>query len=99
MASARDLAWASDRVAMLQQMVRDRGAVIYMTEEMAKTICNLAENDPRVQLIQAKYNGMPLADLKQSALLLAPYPNEKTERTRSLSAPHSGWTNRHEGTQ
>ena len=40
---------------MLQQMVEDKGVVIYMTNEMAETICNLAENDPSVPLIEAKY--------------------------------------------
>jgi hypothetical protein len=70
----QDLAWASERVAMLQQMVRDKGVVIYMTKEMAETICNLAENDPSVPLIEAKYSGMPLADLKQIALTVRAIP-------------------------
>src|SRR6267378_698825 len=53
----QDFAWASERLAMLQQMVEDKGVVIYMTKEMAETICNLAENDPSVPLIEAKYSG------------------------------------------
>ena len=62
----QDFAWASERLAMLQQMVEDKGVVIYMTKEMAETICNLAENDPSVPLIEAKYSGMPLANLKKT---------------------------------
>jgi hypothetical protein len=67
---ARDLAWASDRVAMLKETAENKGVVIYMTEEMAGTICNLGENDPSVPLIEAQYGGMLLASLKQIALTI-----------------------------
>jgi hypothetical protein len=70
----QDLAWASERLAMLQPMVEDKGVVIYMTKEMAETICNLVENDPSVLLIQVKYSGMPLASLKRLALTVAAIP-------------------------
>jgi hypothetical protein len=70
----QDLAWASERLAMLQQMVEDKGVVIYMTKEMAETICNLAENDPSGPLIEAKYSGMPLANLKKLALTVRAIP-------------------------
>jgi hypothetical protein len=77
----QDLAWASERVATLQQMVEDKGMVIYMTKEMAETICNLAENDPSVplNLVEAKYSGMSLADLKQIALTVRALPERKDE--------------------
>ena len=64
----KDLDWASGRVAMLQQMVEVRGMAISMTTEPAETICSLAENDPRVPLIEAKYWGMSLAELKKLGL-------------------------------
>jgi hypothetical protein len=72
----QDFAWASERVAMLQQMVEDKGVVIYMTNEMAETICNLTENDPSVPLIEAKYRGLSLAKLKQIALRVRAMPEE-----------------------
>jgi len=78
----QNLAWASERVAMLQQMVKDKGVAIYMTKEMAETICNLAEKDPSVPLIEAKYSGMPLADLKQIALTVRAIP-ERNDGGRS----------------
>ena len=37
----KDLGWASERVSMLQEMVKNKGLVIYM-KQMADTICNLA---------------------------------------------------------
>ena len=55
----KDLDWASGRVAMLQRMVEVKGMAISMTAELAETICGLAENDPRVPLIEAKYGGCP----------------------------------------
>jgi len=82
----QDFAWASERLAMLQQMVEDKGVVIYMTKEMAETICNLAENDPSVPLIEAKYSGMPLANLKKLSLTVRAVQNEMTEAIPSLFA-------------
>lgn len=72
-----DLAWASERVAKLQQMVEDSSVVIYMTKEMAETVWNLGENDPNVPLIEAKYRGMSLATLKQIALAVRTIPERK----------------------
>lgn len=73
-----DLVWASERVARLRRMVEDKGAVIYMTQEMAATICDLAENDPSVPLIEARYRGTSMANLKQIALTVRAMP-ERTE--------------------
>ena len=67
-------------VAMLQQMVEVKGMAISMTAELAETICGLAENDPRVLLIEAKYWGMPLADLKKLALTVNAVPERKDRR-------------------
>ena len=67
----RDLDWATDRLAKLHQIVENvegNTVAISMTKEMAQRIYNLAENDPSVPLIEAKYLGMRLADLKQVAL-------------------------------
>jgi hypothetical protein len=63
----QDLGWASERVSMLQEMVENKGLVIYRTNEMADTICNLGENDPSVPAIEAKYGGISLVSLKQLA--------------------------------
>jgi len=79
----QDLAWASERVTMLQQMAENKSVVIYMTKEMADAICNLAEDDPSVPLIEAKYRGMSLANLKQIAFTVRAMP-ERTE----ASFPH-----------
>jgi hypothetical protein len=73
----QDFAWASERVAMLLQMVEDKGVVIYMTNEMAETICSLAENDPSVPLIEAKYRGLSLASLKQIAIRVRARPEKR----------------------
>jgi hypothetical protein len=63
-----DLAWGSGRVAILEQLVESKNAVVMaMTEEMAQTICNLADDSPSVPLIEAFYYGMSLADLKEIA--------------------------------
>jgi hypothetical protein len=48
-----DCAWASERVSMLQEMVENKGVVIYITNEMADTLCSLGDNDPSVPLIEA----------------------------------------------
>jgi hypothetical protein len=53
----QDLGWASERVSMLQEMVENKGLVIYMTNKMADTICNLSENDPSGPSIEAKCGG------------------------------------------
>jgi hypothetical protein len=66
----QDFAWASERVTMLQQMAENKSVVIYMTKEIADAICSLAEDDPSVPLIEAKYGGMSLANLKQIALTI-----------------------------
>ena len=79
----QDLSRASKRVTMLQQMAEYKSVVIYMTKEMADEICNLAEDDPSVPLIEAKYRGMSLANLKQIAFTVRAMP----ERTES-SFPH-----------
>ena len=76
----KDLDWASGRVAMLQQMVEVKGMAISMTTELAETICSLAENDPRVPLIEAKYWGMSLGDLKKLALTVKALPERKDQR-------------------
>jgi hypothetical protein len=73
-----DFAWACERIARLQQMVENKGVVIYMTKEMAETICDLAETDPSVPLIEARYRGISLANLKQIALTVRAVP-ERTE--------------------
>jgi hypothetical protein len=78
---AQDLAWASDRVATLQQTIENKAMMISMKEEMVETICNLAENDPSVPLIEAQYGRMPLADLKKLALAL------KSRRERKGAEP------------
>ena len=75
----QDLAWAAERVAMLQQMVEDKGVVIYMTKEMAETICNLAENNPSVPSVERKYDGVPLDNLKQIALVVRAIPERNDE--------------------
>lgn len=72
-----NLRWASERVSMLQEMVENRGLVIYMTNEMADTICNLGENDPRVPSIEAKYGGISLVNLKQMARTVRAIPGRK----------------------
>ena len=76
----KDLDWAPGRVAMLQQMVEVKGMAISMAAELAETICGLAENDPRGPLIEAKYWGMPLADLKKLALTVNAVPERKDRR-------------------
>jgi hypothetical protein len=63
----QDLAWASARVSMLQEMVENKGVVIYMTNEMADTICSLGDNDPSVPLIEANFGGISLVSLKEMA--------------------------------
>ena len=73
----QDLGWASERVSMLQEMVENKGLVIYMTTKMADTICNLGENDPSVPAIEAKYGGISLVSLKQMAVPLELYPAKK----------------------
>jgi hypothetical protein len=73
----QDFAWASERVATLLQMIEDKGVVIYMTNEMAETICSLAENDPSVPLIEAKYRGLSLASLKQIAITVRARPEKR----------------------
>jgi hypothetical protein len=75
----QDLAWASNRVAMLQQRVKLKASMISMTKEMEETICSLAENDPSVPLIEAQYGRMPLADLKKLALALKSRRERKGE--------------------
>ncbi len=69
-----DLARASERVSMLQEMAENKDVVIYMTNEMANTICSLDENDPSVPLIEAKYGGVSLATLKQMARTVRAIP-------------------------
>ena len=73
----QDLGWASERVSMLQKMVENKGLVIYMTNEMADTICNLGENDPSVPSIEAKYGGISLVNLKQMARTVRAIPGRK----------------------
>ena len=73
----QDLGWASERVSMLQEMVEHKGLVIYMTNEMADTICNLGENDPSVPSIEAKYGGISLVNLKQMARTVRAIPGRK----------------------
>jgi hypothetical protein len=57
------LAWASERVSMLQEMVENKGVVIYMTNEMADTICSLGDNDASVPLIEANFGRVSLSGL------------------------------------
>jgi hypothetical protein len=73
----QDLGWASERVSMLQEIVENKGLVIYMTNEMADTICNLGENDPSVPSIEAKYGGISLVNLKQMARTVRAIPGRK----------------------
>jgi hypothetical protein len=77
----QDLAWASDRVATLQRTIENKAMAISMKEEMVETICNLAENDPSVPLIEAQYGRMPLAELKKLALAI------KSRRERKGAEP------------
>jgi hypothetical protein len=65
-----DLAWASSRLAKLQQLVENtRGNAVMMaiTKEWAEGICNLADDDARVPLVEAKHRGVSLAHLKEMA--------------------------------
>jgi hypothetical protein len=66
----KDIAWASDRLAKLQQLVEHSHGNTFMmalTKEWAEEIGNIADDDPRVPLIEAKHCGMPLVGLKQMA--------------------------------
>jgi hypothetical protein len=67
---------------MLQEIAENKDVVIYMTNEMADTICSLDENDPSVSLIEAKYRGMSLANLKQIALAVRATTNLSSLRFR-----------------
>jgi len=58
-------------------MVENKGLVIYMTNEMADTICNLGENDPSVPSIEAQYGGISLVNLKQMARTVRAIPGRK----------------------
>ena len=77
----RDIAWASHRLAMLQQHVENNNmCAMRLTKEWAEQICSIADDDPSVPLIEAKYRGMSLTNLKGLPL---PGSNEKTEGVRS----------------
>ena len=64
----RDIAWASSRLAELQQSVENKNmCVMAISKEDAETICNLADDDPSVPLVEAKHFGISLAHLKEIA--------------------------------
>lgn len=65
-----DPVWASNRLAELQQLVENtRGNTVAMalTKEWAEGICNLAADDARVPLVEAKHLGVSLAHLQEMA--------------------------------
>jgi hypothetical protein len=65
-----DIAWACSRLAELQQLVENtRGNTVAMalTKEWAEGICNLADDDARVPLVEAKQRGVSLTHLKEMA--------------------------------
>jgi hypothetical protein len=64
----QDIAWASHRLAMLQQYVENKNMCAMMvTKEWAEGICNIADDDPSVPLIEAQHRGASLAHLKEMA--------------------------------
>jgi hypothetical protein len=63
-----DHAWASSRLAELQQLVESNNmCAMAVSKEWAEGICRIADDDPSVPLIEAKHRGMPLAQLKEMA--------------------------------
>jgi hypothetical protein len=73
-----DPVWASNRLAELQQSVETKNVfAMALTKEWAEGIRNLADDDPRVPLIEAKHFGMSLAHLKEMATAFLALPERK----------------------
>jgi hypothetical protein len=66
----QDIAWTSSRLAELQRSVEHahgNNFAMLVTKEWAEQICNIADDDPSVPLIEAKHRGVSLAHLKEMA--------------------------------